>query len=470
MIAEARDLFAEMLTVGLSHLSTSHRQRLSTLAISALGANLPRLSRALRGLAGESGLLLGRNARADEGRLFLALARADALCAALDAGNPSPELVGEHRSRYQPAGTLEIHGAGAFAWRTRSGHRGLTVLFWSPASRSWLTWSESRPAHSEAGFTPAARHAGGGLWSGIASPREASRSRLRLVNARRNGEDRLSSSAGSQASILGPSRLEEIDFGPRSFTRFGELRRHAATLHPVGLAERRPGEEIVVIRPSRWGARGFDPLLQLFRWELEDGEGGRLLLEVPWDDLGRPAIETLESLHPEKDGVQAVIGRLAAGDPGLAVTPVALLRRGDPEIVSLGLDPFQGSARRREDIRKIEAPPGVHSPWLERLEKDLGRIEAGLVELAESGRRAFGNLPAALAGAARDLEAQGLPLLSAALSALGGDPESFPRHLLRACYLCELHRQVAVRLAIGGSQAGEFNAPLRETPPLAGER
>ena len=445
VIAEARDLFAEMLTVGLSHPSPAHGQRLSTLAVSALGANLPRLSRVLRGLAEESGLLLRRHVRADEGRLFLDLARAEALCEALGAGAPAPDLVGRHRGHYEPAGALEILGAGAFPWRTRSGHGGLTVLFWSPASRGWLTWSESRPAHSAAGFTPAGRYAGEGPWPGVGSPREASRSRLQLLNARRNGEDRLSSAAGSQARTLGPSRLEEIDFGPRSFTRFADLRRHAAAVHPAGLAERRPGEEIVVVRPALWGPRGFDPLLQLFRWELRDGEGERLLLEVPWDDLGRPAIETLESLHPEKDGVWGLIGRLAPGAPGHVLTPLVLLRQGDPEIVGLGLDPFTGSARRSADAR-IAAPPGVRSPWLERTSRDLGGIEAALEELAESGRRAFGALPPPLAAGARDLEALGLPLLAGALADLPGEAGGFPRRLLRARYLCQLHREAAARM------------------------
>lgn len=446
VITEARELFAEMLTVGLSHLSASHGQRLATLAVSALGANLPRLSRVLRGLGEECGLLLQRHVRADEGRLFLALARAEALCAALGSGTPTPELVGEHRSRYEAAGTLEIFGAGAFPWRTRSGHGGLTVLFWSPASQGWLTWSESRPAHSTVGFSPTGRYAGDGPWPGVAGPKEASRSRLRLLNARRNGEDRLSSSAGSRAAVLGPSRLEEVGFGARLFLRFADLRRHAAAGHPAGLAERRPGEEIVVLRPARWGSRGFDPLLQVFRWELWDGEGERLLLEIPWDDLGRPAIETLESLHPEKDGVRGLIGRLAPGAPGYAVTPLVLLRRRDPEIVSLGLDAFQGSARRTGDLRKIAAPPGVRSPWLERIEQELGWIEASLEELAESGRRAFGNLPPALAAASRDLEALGLPILAAALADLAGSPEDFPRRLLRARYLCELHREAGRRM------------------------
>jgi hypothetical protein len=447
VLAETRSLFAEMLTVGLSHLSTSQEQRLSTLAVSALGANLPRLSRLLRALAGEVSLLLGRHARADEARLFLALARAEALCEALEGGAPPPELVGEHRSHYEPAGALELQGAGAFAWRTRSGHGGLTVLFWSPAG--WLTWSESRPLNTAVPFKPSERYVGEGPWEGIASPREAARTRLTLLGARRNGEGRLSASAGSRALPLGPSRLSEVDFGGRAYTHFGDLRKHAASIHPVGLAERRPGDEIVVLRPARWGARGFDPVLQVYRWELIGEDGGPLLLEVPYDEIGRPVIETLETLDPARDGVWGLIGRLIPDDRGLTLSPAVLLRQKEPEIVSLGLAPLAGSARRSPDTR-IEPPAGGAPPWLSRLEGYLGRIERDLESIAEAGRRAFAPLPESLEAAAQDLGARGLPRLAAALADLMAPEDGFPRRLCRARYLCHLHRQAAVRVGISG--------------------
>jgi len=441
VIAEARSLFEDMLDVGLSHLSAAFRQHLATLAVSSLGANLPRLSLALKGLAGEVELLLRRDARADEARLFLSMARAGALCAALGDGNGAPAgLVGEHRGRYEPAGTLELHGMGAYPWRTRSGHGGLTVLFWSPTSPTagrWLTWSESRPRHATDRFSPAERYLAEGPWKGIGSPREASRTRFNLLGARVNGEGRLSAAESCQAVPLGPSRFLEIGeagFGDRLFTRFEDLRRYAAAVHPVGLAERHAGDEVVVVRPAAWGPRGFDPILQAFRWVVMDEEGGTLRLEIPWDETGTPAVKALESVHPDRDGAWGVIGRVSWDGAGLALSPTALLRSKEPEIVSLGLDGFRGSARRSEPV---EIPAEPLPPWLAQLESGVGRFEEELLRKAEAGRRTFG-VP--LAGMAADLEARGLPALAAAAG--------LPLRLLRARYLCELHRQAAVRLAL----------------------
>ena len=88
----ARALIADAMSIGLSHLSPTMRQRLDMLAVSAHGADLPRLASALRSLAEEIELLLDRHAQADEGRLFSMLGQTWALVEALSScgGQPPP--------------------------------------------------------------------------------------------------------------------------------------------------------------------------------------------------------------------------------------------------------------------------------------------------------------------------------------------------------------------------------------------
>ena len=90
VLAVAQQLFNEMLDNGLAHISSAMQQRLVTLAVSAVGVNLPRLSLRLRGLADECRLALGRDAGSDLGRLLARMAYAHALCTALQAGGPDP--------------------------------------------------------------------------------------------------------------------------------------------------------------------------------------------------------------------------------------------------------------------------------------------------------------------------------------------------------------------------------------------
>jgi hypothetical protein len=102
ILASAQALMEEAVTVGLSHLSPSIAARLTTLSVSAQGANLPRISLALKALADEIRALTEREAQADESRLLLSLARCWALADAIRQGKyaSDPALIGVSRSLY----------------------------------------------------------------------------------------------------------------------------------------------------------------------------------------------------------------------------------------------------------------------------------------------------------------------------------------------------------------------------------
>jgi hypothetical protein len=474
IVASAIGLLEEMVAVGLSHVSPGMRQRLTTLAISAVGANLPRLSLTLRGVAEEVRLFLARDAGADAERLFADVARAYALAGGLktqSASPPPPHLVGQHRTHYEEVGSLALHGVGAYAWRTQSNYSGLTVLFWDEKAKRFNSWSEARPAHLAQGFDPIDRYQQAGPWDGAVSPGHVATHQFKLNRAKRNDAGRLSAAAQTGAVLLSPTRPGEIDFRDRMFANWAALRAHAGRAYPVGLAARNSLDDLVVLKPAEWGEKNFDAVTQVFTGWIIDDRGDQIALELPYSDVTRGAIETMEKMDPAKAGMWGVLGRLEFKANGLAVMPVSFFREVEKAtelaVVNVGLDAGKsvetakrpsgeqasGSADDSEEADADEADelagekPALIPPVLE---TRLAGVEDRLQAVAERGRKALsGALIEELTEAGREAEAAGLALLSAGLEGLARDRRA--REVLRLKYLLQLHRQVAYRVGVGAT-------------------
>ncbi len=329
VIGTAQQLLAEAIAVGILHLSEATQQRWVTLAVSAQGVNLHRLGLALRGLADQLGLSLQRDAKADEEQLFGSMAQVYALCQALLQSPQRADLVGEARSQYVEVGHLELIGMGAYHWQSPSGYAGLTVLFWDPVAQDWCTWSEARPQFHDSRFDPVARYGQAGPWSGISSPAEAARGRIKLLGAKRNRHKRLSSAKQTQGICLGPTSLEcvtdQFPVGQRRFEEWSQLRHYLAETLPMGLQESDPNGSLVLIRPTAWGERHFDPIHQRLLWELEDPQGQGLILQVPYRSVDQHRIQALEALDPVQAQVWGLVGRAFVGEAGLGIYPLSLL-------------------------------------------------------------------------------------------------------------------------------------------------
>jgi len=447
-------LHRELVRHGLAHLSPAAGERLATLAVSALGVNLPRLALALRGLADECRLQVARDAGADGARLLDRLGRTHALVTAL--GRPGagfrPDLVGVHRTQYAEVGTLDLVGAAAWPWRTASGYQGLTVLFWDRAGRRWNSWSDIRPSSQARGFNVVARYTEPGPWAGVDSPRQLAHSRLRLQHARRNAWGRLSGSARTHALITGPARACELEWPVAcEWAPLGIL----AQRGPVGLREGNPLDAIAVVRPHACGERRFDAVDQTLRWPLLDSAGETLCLTLPFTDLTGPAIERLESVPPGVVPGSLLVGRVHRDGSTLALEPHALHRPdGSGSCLSLDLrqparaDPARPVSDMPADDDDLAELPGdevaaIGSSPLAQLIEEAGDA---LLRLAESG--GSGGLPVRLERLAQiEVRARAGPLeaLAASLAQVvagGGDPES----LLRCAYVLRLHRE-ALRLS-----------------------
>jgi hypothetical protein len=439
-------LLDETLSNGLSRLSAANQQRWATLAVSALGVNLPRLALCLRGIGDEAALVLSRDARSDLARMLGRMAQAHALCTALQNGgeNPRPDLVGLHRTRYDEVGHLDLVGVAAWPWRTASGYEGLTVLFWDPSAKRWNSWTESRPRHQLADFKPAARYTQPGPWEGAESPRQLSRSGFRLMNARRNPGNRLSGSSKSRVLVTEPANL--IQSGLVGIEDWSQLQQQSNAQTSFGLMEANPLDAVFALKPAVWGQHGYDPIRQIFAWVLADAQQHPLLLEITFDEFAEPAIRFLETVPPASLQGALVIGRVQRTPRGLSFHPYSLHQQ-NGHVVHLCLDNVNAIATPAipiadatdegfEEEEEAESAT-IFSPAMSRL---LDEVEDGLLALAESGLAALNPLRVErVRQIAPRTERLGLQGLATGLGNMVARPNS--SGVLRCSYLSQLHRR-----------------------------
>jgi len=446
VLGACQSLLDETLANGLSRLSAANQQRWATLAVSALGVNLPRLALLIRGIGDEAALALSRNAGSDVARMFGRMTQAHALCTALQNGgdNPRADLVGLHRTRYDEIGHLDLIGAAAWPWRTASGYEGLTVLFWDPSAKRWNSWTESRPRHQLADFKPSARYTQPGPWEGAESPRQLARNAFRLMNARRNPGNRLSGSSKSRVLVTGPGRLQ--DHGLVAIDDWSQLMQRSNGLTAVGLTEVNPLDAVFALKPAVFGARAYDAVMQAFTWVVFDSQQRPLLLEIGFDEFTEPAIKFLESVKPDSLQGAMVVGRLQRTARGVSLHPYSLhLQNGD--VVHLCLDNLTGNSTKAvavaeeaeeafEEEEEVEPTP-IFSPSLSRA---LDELDDGLLALAESGLASPNMLRIErLRQFTPRTERLGLQGLAVGLGNLVSAPNSGT--VLRCSYLCQLHRR-----------------------------
>jgi hypothetical protein len=406
VLASVGLVVAEMVTLGLARLSRGTAERLRTLAISAHGVDLPRLERMVRSLAAEAELYLARDAQAESARLLGLAARVEALRVGLTR-NPSPHLIGLHRTTYEPVGDIEVVGLGARAWRSGSGFAGLTVYFWDRSARDWATWTDARPL-TVGGFDPVSRSQAEGPWSGISSPAEAARRILRLTGCWRNREGRLSGRPSTQAITMGAAEPASI---PARIEHWDAVADKARALFGGGFRDRSEQDAIVLLSPASWGAARFNDVRQELVRLVFDPEGRPLSLVLRHLKETDQAVTTLKDHDPAD--TRSVLGILHLEAGQLAVEPIALHTAGG--VINLTLDGapaapvhaagapvLEPDSVQEDDEAEVELEPSGSN-----LGRLLGLIEARLLAIAEGGPASFRGISDLRALAAR-AEAIGL--------------------------------------------------------------
>ena len=382
----------EMVAIGLSRLSRASAERLRTLAVSAHGVDLPRLERLLTALAAEVELSLARDAQADSATLLAQAARVEALRRGL-VRRPAPHLVGQHKTIYEPAGDIELVGAGARAWRAPSGFAGLTVYFWDRSAANWASWTDARPL-TTGGFNPVLRFRADGPWTDLVSPELGSRSSLRLVGAWRNRQGRLSGRPSTRAIPSGPADVANV---PARIEHWGVLAERSRQSFGGGFQDRTQQDTIVLLAPAQWGPALFDEVRQEYRRVIWDKEGRPLWLALRHEKGTEAAVDTLMAHDPS--ATRSVLGLLHLESARLSVEPITLHTDNGP--INLTLDGAASSAAAHQDSPGAEPDEQEENrdedveikPSNTNLGRLLGLLAMRLLAIAEGGLAAFRAIP-----------------------------------------------------------------------------
>ncbi|HEY6126168.1 MAG TPA: hypothetical protein VIV63_16060 [Steroidobacteraceae bacterium] len=443
LCAAVRQLACECVTLGLSHFSPGIQERFSTLAVWAQGAQCYRLALLLRRLADHVEMLLERAGGADEHRLFDELTIAYALVAAIESaaarGSAPAPLIGRARNEYEDAGQIELSGLGSLAWRSASGYIGLTMLFWSPKDKTFLTCGDARP-EVQRGFDPVARYKASGPWSGLGAPALTTGRRVMLTGALLSAAGRISGSEKTTATIM-PRDAAQFIASLDTQSRWSELARIRAAARRSLLAEAQPMKDWVVLRPSKFQRAEFDGTRQTLTWNLVDDEGDVLRAEVAYHPYSAPAIERLEQMDMNSLAPGTlVVAKLRGGSNNFIAEPLSLVRpvTGDEVVVdSLYFDaaPKSGFASRilSKLLRRTDTTTGVLPVMPSATPPVLTDLRHWLCSQAERGVAWD-----AAAQARSELAARAARLSGAGFTAFRGVGSSADAaaDLLRAQYLC----------------------------------
>jgi hypothetical protein len=354
-------LLQESVELGLSHLSPGIQERYATLAVWAQGAEYYRLALLLRRIADHVEMLLERAGGADEHRLLDEIGLAYGLVGALEqaaAKNSAPShLVGRSRSRYEQAGTLQLIGLGASAWRSAAGYVGLTMLFWSEADGAFVSCTDARP-EIQRGFNPIARYKAAGPWSGLGAPAQATGRRLAVANAQINAQGRLSAAESVSATMQAYVEPVELAEKLRPAEDWAALLQARSLARRSLLAEPSPMKDWAVLRPARFGAAQFDPVRQTMVWPLFDSQEQALAVELVYSDYSSHAIGRIEQLGAGQLPLGTLlVARLHSTPSGLVAEPLSLIR------------PEAGKSGSAVDALHFDEAPaqGFASRWLDKL-------------------------------------------------------------------------------------------------------
>jgi hypothetical protein len=453
----------DAVALGLAHTSEVLADRLVTLAVSAQGGHMPRVSLALKTVADEVNSILRREARASEARLLLLISRVYALMDAIRSGgdDQSAELSGAFRGQYVEVPEIELSGVGAYPWQTGSGYVGLTVLFWSAPTKEFLSWSYARPEIQRSDARQ--RFFGEGPWEGTQSPKQVAAANLKLRNARRTAKGRLSASTTTSGLVLSTVAPATLDFGERLFTTWYALNAYVNTKQQIGLRDPNPLDLIAVLQPQGFGARSFDSIAQTFSWEIYDALSQPLVLTLPFREWTKESISILEQLSPAKDANWRFVVRVIPGDESFLVEPISILREGETEspVFQLAFDTLSPPTGGSLDERAISSNDGADYPTDEDGSDELfegalpvrgafsglitelnRRLEAIAETGIKSGLKAHSDW---FAKTHSEVHGFGLTTLAKILEGLS-QQSVLPATIIKARYLSNLHSQAAAQL------------------------
>jgi hypothetical protein len=394
---------------------------------------LPRLGRLLRSLAAQLRLKRDRSFTFDPDLGLEMLVTVHALVRALVGMDAATEpsrrrlLRGMHRQQFDPAGSLTLVGCGADLWRTESGARGVTGIFYDAVGDRWLTYAHARGPGQDPMFDARHAYARSATW-GPATLQQLAGATLILDGAGISEEGRLSNPQQAAARIERDVRPDRAHWASR-FDDWDALSERLRRRFGLGLA-RWKGWDFALLAPRRFARPYFDDLAQELIWPAEDGAGRWLGLALSHDDGAAETIDRVERLG--RSGWHGdVLVRADQNGGRLQLSPIAIFDGSSP--VSLALDSDKLTARKERgwgDLwlrlgNPLRGRGGFRRAPAGATVAALGAAWQRLIDLAEAGPD--GARPAVLEGIranARQLERFGQPAAAGRLLAVADDPRA----------------------------------------------
>jgi hypothetical protein len=329
LVREVQQQLKRMLDAGLMHLPQAHETALRTLAWSARGESLPRLSALLLRLAGEITAFRDRVAGTDARQLFDLLTAVWVLCERLLSTDPEQikNLRGRFRRDYSAKSVGPLWSCGAYRYMSRSGAQGVSAILWDLESREPLRLNMGRTGEGAGAFNPYTLWQSVVAWNKGRSLESMNAQVLRLEGARVSGDGRLSLSQETfLQSVEAPCRFAEAiaELGITRWDRLSEsmeavLENEEALMPPL------------IIRPSE--VKAFQVAEHDQRWIgwARDTDKKWLRLSAPVDDIHNERVAAINKLIDETPfGFWGLVLEPRRDRENLLLTPVAvIMKHGD---------------------------------------------------------------------------------------------------------------------------------------------
>lgn len=295
-VQECRVMLAGLLKTGLARLPQSYMAQLETLAIAAHSGNLPDIERSLRGIQGELQLFFNRHIRFSMQSMLDRVSKLYLALRVLEEEQVSviqqSQLIGSFRSKYFTVPSLHLYGLGADAWETRSGFRGITYYFYCFDDEEIYTYSDVRAVYYDDQQFSYTEHYGAFTpWLPNLTFRQFVGEEVQFHSVKVNEERRISSGEGAKLAILPRTSVETLNLGKTMQDVTTVLQEESRSFDLFAA----PKERLVVIKVARIVDHNFVKQTQELVLTVENTEGERLALTLPYSSDWQAMIQRLES-------------------------------------------------------------------------------------------------------------------------------------------------------------------------------
>ncbi|PRA07903.1 MULTISPECIES: hypothetical protein [unclassified Paenibacillus] len=295
-VQECRMMLAGLLKTGLARLPQSYMAQLETLAIAAHSGNLPDIERNLRGIQGELQLFFNRHIRFSMQSMLDRISKLYLALRVLEEEKVSviqqSQLIGSFRSKYFTVPSLHLYGLGADAWETRSGFRGITYYFYCFDDEEIYTYSDVRAVYYDDQEFSYTEHYGAFTpWLPNLTFRQFVGEEVQFHSVKVNEERRISSGEGAKLAILPRTGVETLNLGKTMQDVNSVLQEESRSFDLFAA----PKERLAVIKVARIVDHNFVKQTQELVLTVENTEGERLALTLPYSSDWQAMIQRLES-------------------------------------------------------------------------------------------------------------------------------------------------------------------------------